>query len=334
MFRAAPGLARSIAGPTFWPIEQTAEVLRGYREFLPAQPRELNGFFAYDDGAARADVPAEELHGRKVCGDRLVPPRRRGRRPRAARAGARQVGTPLLHGPRPLPFPALQSAVRRRSTRRGTSGTGGRTSCATLPDAAVEQHAEFGEPLPTGQSTMHLYPIDGAVHDVGAADTPFATATPRGPRSSSASTPTRRTRGDAPRLDRRTTGRRRTRYSAGGAYVNFMMDEGDERVRATYRRQLRPRLARVKRDVRPGEPVPREPEHHAGAGGLIARPERAWRRSGAARAAPRTPPAGPRAPSTIAYPPTAPDGGFVSVRPPKISGVQAQTPSAEPTISR
>jgi hypothetical protein len=28
--------------------------------------------------------------------------------------------------------------------------------------------------MPTMQSTMHLYPIDGAVHDVGASDTAFA----------------------------------------------------------------------------------------------------------------------------------------------------------------
>ena len=34
-------------------------------------------------------------------------------------------------------------------------------------------------------------------------------------------------------------------FSAGGAYVNFMMDEGHERVRATYRGNY-DRLARVK----------------------------------------------------------------------------------------
>ena len=33
---------------------------------------------------------------------------------------------------------------------------------------------EFGEALPTPFSTMHMYPIDGAVHRVGAQDTAFA----------------------------------------------------------------------------------------------------------------------------------------------------------------
>ena len=34
-------------------------------------------------------------------------------------------------------------------------------------------------------------------------------------------------------------------YSAGGAYVNMMMDEGDDRVRASYRDNF-PRLAQIK----------------------------------------------------------------------------------------
>ena len=34
-------------------------------------------------------------------------------------------------------------------------------------------------------------------------------------------------------------------YSAGGAYVNFMMDEGQERVQATYQGNY-DRLARIK----------------------------------------------------------------------------------------
>src|ERR1700686_306684 len=36
-----------LGGPTFWPVEQGAEVLSAYSEFLPNAPRELNGFFAF-----------------------------------------------------------------------------------------------------------------------------------------------------------------------------------------------------------------------------------------------------------------------------------------------
>ena len=51
-------------------------------------------------------------------------------------------------------------------------------------------------------------------------------------------------------------------YSAGGAYVNMMMDEGQERVRASYRDNYA-RLARIKADLRPGQPLPGQPEHRA-----------------------------------------------------------------------
>src|SRR3954454_9068556 len=56
-----------VAGPTLWSIEQTAEVLSVYREFLPNVPRELNGFFAVMSVPPGPPFP-EELHLRKVCG--------------------------------------------------------------------------------------------------------------------------------------------------------------------------------------------------------------------------------------------------------------------------
>ena len=51
-------------------------------------------------------------------------------------------------------------------------------------------------------------------------------------------------------------------YSAGGAYVNFMMDEGEERVKASYRENYE-RLAAIKATYDPDQLLPREPEHQA-----------------------------------------------------------------------
>ena len=56
-----------IGGPTFWPVEQGAEILSAYREFLPSAPRELNGFFAFHTVPPGPPFP-EEIHMRKVCG--------------------------------------------------------------------------------------------------------------------------------------------------------------------------------------------------------------------------------------------------------------------------
>src|SRR3954449_28751 len=56
-----------ISGPTFWPAQLGAEVLSAYREFLPAAPRELNGFFAFHVVPPAPPFP-EAIHLREVCG--------------------------------------------------------------------------------------------------------------------------------------------------------------------------------------------------------------------------------------------------------------------------
>ena len=51
-------------------------------------------------------------------------------------------------------------------------------------------------------------------------------------------------------------------YSAGGAYVNFMMEEGEDRIRATYGKNYE-RLAKIIEALRSGELMPRKSEHQA-----------------------------------------------------------------------
>ena len=60
-----------VAGPIIWPLDQAAEVLAWYREFLPAQPDEVNGFFAFLTVPPGPPFP-EELHMQKVCARPLV----------------------------------------------------------------------------------------------------------------------------------------------------------------------------------------------------------------------------------------------------------------------
>ncbi len=121
-----------IAGPTFWPVELGAEVLAAYREFLPAAPRDLNGFFAFATVPPGDPFPAE-IHLRRVCG---VVWCYVGTEEAAAEAMAPLLDAlpePLLHGVAADAAPGAAERVRRRSTRPATSGTGAPTSSTRSP---------------------------------------------------------------------------------------------------------------------------------------------------------------------------------------------------------
>ena len=73
--------------------------------------------------------------------------------------------SPLLHGVQEMPYPALQSAFDPFYPP-GLQWYWKADFIRTIPDAAVEEHVRYAAELPTPLSTMHLYPMDGAVHRV------------------------------------------------------------------------------------------------------------------------------------------------------------------------
>jgi FAD/FMN-containing dehydrogenase len=150
---------------------------------------------------------------------------------------------PLLHAPAPMPHPALQSAFDELYPP-GDQWYWRADFVSEIPDAAVQIHARFGAEMPTLKSTMHLYPIDGAAHDPAPAETAWSYrdavwgAVFAGVDPDPANV-------DAIRRWSIDYFEALHPYSAGGAYVNMMMDEGQERVRASYRDNYE-RLARIK----------------------------------------------------------------------------------------
>ncbi|MDM0056547.1 FAD-binding oxidoreductase [Variovorax fucosicus] len=235
-----------VAGPTFWPLESAGEVMRWYRDFIVSAPEDLNGFFAFLTVPPVEPFP-QALHGQAVCGvvwcytgapedaDAAFKP-------------VREFGSPLMHGVQPMPFPALQGAFDALYPP-GHQWYWRADFVNELSDAAIAEHQRFGAKMPTPQSTMHLYPIDGAAHRVKSSDTPFSYRDATwaevivgvSPDPQDAATISSWTKGYWDALHP---------YSAGGAYVNMMMDEGDERIRASYRDNY-PRLAKVKRQYDP-----------------------------------------------------------------------------------
>ncbi|MGY0021823.1 FAD-binding oxidoreductase [Streptomyces sp. cg35] len=237
-----------VAGPSFWPAEQGGDVLSVYREFIPSAPRDVNGFFMYGTVPAAPPFP-EELHLRKVCG--VVWCHTSGD-PEAAGAAMApfldRLPGPLLHAVAPMPHPALQSMFDELYPP-GQQWYWRADFVRDIPDEAVALHAKFGPEAPTVQSGMHLYPIDGAVHDHRAADTAFHY---RDSRWASVVAGVDPDPANAELLRRWTVDYFEALhpFSAGGAYVNMMMDEGQERVRASYRGNYA-RLARIKAALDP-----------------------------------------------------------------------------------
>jgi hypothetical protein len=238
-------LGTVVAGPTLWPLDRAAEVMKWYREFIVKAPPELNGFFAFLTVPPGPPFP-EPLHLKKMCGvvwcysgdpaqaDKVLEPVR--------------ALKPALYGVGPMPYPVLQSAFDALYPP-GHQWYWRADFVNELSDQAIALHVEHGSQMPTMQSSMHLYPIDGAVHRVGRKDTPFDYRDAKWAAVIVGVDP------DPANRDRITAWCKNYwdalhPYSAGGAYVNFMMDEGQDRVQATYREHY-PKLAALKQKYDP-----------------------------------------------------------------------------------
>jgi len=229
-FRAHP--VRTVyAGPTFWPLEETGQVMRAYREFILGAPEFVNGFFAF---LTIPPVPMfpEHLHLKKVCGVMWVSTGPAARAEAATRP-MRSVGTPLLDHQADMPLPAVNSLFDGLYPP-GLQWYWRADFVRELSDQAIARHAEHGAALPTMHSTMHLYAIDGAAHRVDKSATAFSYRDANWAEVIVGVDP------DPSNAARISTWCKEYfdalhPYSAGGAYVNFMMEEGQDRVRAAYR---------------------------------------------------------------------------------------------------
>jgi hypothetical protein len=219
------------AGPMFWPIEHSAEVMQFYREFITSAPEDVNGFFAFLTVPPAPPFP-EQLHNRKMCGIVWCYTGKPESMEQAFRP-VRQIRTPEFEHIGPIPFPAVQSMFDGLYSP-GMQWYWRADFVKELSNDAIREHIRHGEQRPTMHSTMHLYPINGAVHRVGSKDTPFAYRDVNWAEVIVGVDP------DPANNDRTISWTKRYwealhPYSAGGAYVNFMMDEGQDRIRATYR---------------------------------------------------------------------------------------------------
>lgn len=218
-----------LAGPLFWPIEDLAPTMRWYRDWLPEQPEDVYAFYLTAEVPPAEPFP-EGIHGEKVCGlmwcylgdedqlDSVVQP-------------AREVAEPIFEFIGEMPYPTLQRMYDDLYSP-GDQWYWKGDFVRDLTDDAIEVHKRFAE-VPTMQSTMHLYPVNGAVHRVGAEETAW------GYRDANWSMVIAGVDPDPANRDLITEWAQDYweglhEHSEEGAYINFMMEEGQDRIRATY----------------------------------------------------------------------------------------------------
>jgi len=248
LFRAHP-VTTVYAGPIFWEIEHAREIMAWYRDFLPQAPRRLYPFLGLKRVPSAEGFPREHW-GRRVCA--LIScydgPAADG--VAAMKRVRGELPAPILDGMAEMPFPVLQGLFDPLLPK-GLQWYWKGDYVKELPDAAIEAHLEHASRVPEGLSLMHLYPIDGAVHEVASDATAWSCRDATWsmviagihPDPAKAGTITRWAKDYWAAVHA---------FNPGGAYVNFMMaDEGAARVRATYGPNYA-RLAEVKAKYDPG----------------------------------------------------------------------------------
>jgi FAD/FMN-containing dehydrogenase len=218
------------AGPMLYELSEASEVMKWYRNFIVNAPDDLNGWFAFLTVPPSPPFP-ENLHLKKMCGIVWCCTAPQARAEEMFKP-IRAVKKPALDFVGPLPQPALQSMFDPIYPP-GLQWYWRADFVNELSDKAIAEHVRFAQVLPTMHSTMHLYPINGAAARVGKNETAWNYRDANwaqvmvgvDPDPANKEKITKWTKDYFDALHP---------YSAGGAYVNFMMEEGEERVKATY----------------------------------------------------------------------------------------------------
>jgi FAD/FMN-containing dehydrogenase len=244
-FRLHP-VSTVLGGPVFYPIDKSEDVLRFYRDYMAEAPEDMSAFFGFHLAPPAPFIP-KHLHLVPVCaivacytgelerGEEIIKP-------------LREFGPPAIDLLGPMPYPALNSLFDALLPA-GLQHYWKADFVSELSDEAIAVHVEYGPKVPTVPSGMHIYPLNGAIHRVEKDETAFSyrdagfvhamIAVDEGPEHMPEYISWVQEYWSALRP-----------FSAGGSYVNFLMDEGEDRIKATYRDNYE-RLVEIKRKYDP-----------------------------------------------------------------------------------
>ena len=234
------------AGVMFYELSEAANVLRFFREFIADAPEELGAFPAFQIAPPLPFIP-EKRHGDTfiamvAC---WAGPIDRGERAFKPFHDLAPVVAELVG---PMPYPALNSAFDAL-VPPGLQHYWKANFVTVLSDEAIEAHLEHGPKVPVVNSTVHIYPINGACRAVAPDATAFAY------RNANFATVIA---GMWPDPAQNETNIKWVRdyyqatapHSEEGGYINFMAADDQDRVTANYKGNYE-RLVKVKREYDP-----------------------------------------------------------------------------------
>jgi UDP-N-acetylenolpyruvoylglucosamine reductase len=229
-FRLHP-VSTVVAGPILYPIEKAREALRVYRDYMNRAPEDFNAFFAFLIVPPGPPFP-EHLHMKTLCGVVCCYTGD----PRGAADAMRpftDFGPPAFAHTGEIPFPVLNS-IFDPLLPPGLSHYWKADFMRELSEEAIDVYVKYGPAIPTIHSAMHIYAVNGAAQRVRNDETAYSY------RDASFGNVIAAVCTDAADIPRHRQWVKEFwsamhPHSAGGAYVNFLMEEGDERIRASYR---------------------------------------------------------------------------------------------------
>jgi FAD/FMN-containing dehydrogenase len=234
------------AGPMLWELEDAPAAMRMWLDVLDAAPDELNAVLAFLVVPPGPPFP-EELHSKNMVG---IVWSHSGSPEQAEEvlARVREAVPPAFELVGPMPHPVLQSLFD------GISGPGNQNYWRgdffrEVSDGAIDVLVEQGAKVPTIFSGIHMYPVDGVAGRVppdatawNYRDARWAFVVFGADPSPDAFDGLKKWVVEASEAVRP--------FSEGAAYVNFMVDEGEEQVRSSYRDNYS-RLAEIKKRYDP-----------------------------------------------------------------------------------
>jgi FAD/FMN-containing dehydrogenase len=236
------------AGLLVYPLQDAARVMREWREFMAQAPNELTTGVSFLTLPPAPFIP-QHLQGQPGLGMFVVyagdPDRGE-----EVTGPLRRIGPPAADLTAPTPYVVLQSLLDDVAPA-GRLNYWKSENLSALPDAAVDVFVEYARSFSSPLTYFTLEPKGGAIGAMGEDDTAL------GSRDAAYAFYVVTMWTDPAESERHIAWTREFAqamqpYTTAGMFLNFVMDEGQERVRSTYGERRYRRLVELKDKYDPG----------------------------------------------------------------------------------